>query len=145
MPNKLLKSPRRLLTAPKIQVRARKVRPGIIELVPDVVPIWIDGKMMNKPETIIYMALNELRIDNVPQFSILGGDILGGARMDFYLPRYEIDLEYNGPFHATSYGNARDALRNIGPASKGIRVEKIYETDLPRIKKRLLQIVGKII
>jgi len=98
---------------------------------------------MNKPETFITNALDELKIENIPQYSILGGDILGGGRADWLLPQYFIDLEYAGPFHSTNEGRYRDSLRNQGFLSLGYRVETLYERDLVRVKPRLLEIVGR--
>lgn len=98
---------------------------------------------MNKPETLITLTLNQMKIENVPQFAIGGGDIMGGGRADWILPQYFIDLEYNGPFHGTAEGKARDVLRNIGFQRLGYRIETIGLSDLPRLKQKLLEITGR--
>ena len=93
---------------------------------------------------MITIALNELHIRNLPQFSILGGGYLGGAVLDWLLPEYNVDLEYNGPFHETSGGSTRDQLRNIGGISRrGLRVEKLRESDLWNLKPRILYLIGR--
>ena len=120
-------------------VRSRKYRYALPEPLDDI----IATPGMNKPETFITQNLNELKIENIPQYSILGGDIMGGGRADWLLPQYFIDLEYSGPWHGTNEGRYRDALRNIGFQRLGYRVETLYERDLVRIKPRLLEIVGR--
>lgn len=139
---KILRRVKRL--GKRFDIRARRVRPhGTAGPLDNLAPMTLNGRLMNKPETLVTLTLNELRIKNIPQFSFLGGDYLGGGRMDWLLPEYKIDLEYDGPFHQTSGGRVRDELRNIGVYKMGLRVVKIYEHDLYRLKPRLLEIVGR--
>ena len=135
---RFLKSPRKLLTSPRITVRAGKFDYSNPNTLPDV-PL-VQG--MNQPESRIYYALNDLGINFVTQANILGGDILGGGRLDFLLLDYLIDLEYNGPFHGTSFGLGRDSLRNAGVQSLGYRVVTLGLADLPDLKNRILQEIG---
>lgn len=98
---------------------------------------------LNDPESRIYNALRELQLNFSVQRGVLGGDVLGGARMDFLLFDYRIDLEYNGPFHDVTAGRAKDALRNLGITRMGYKVETVFERDLPRLKPRILEIIGR--
>lgn len=127
----------------RINVRARKTRPYQTPGLPDILPLVVQGRQLNIPETRIFLALSELKVKFIPQYSILGGDIIGGARFDFYLPEYKIDLEYAGPFHTTNNGQARDSLRNIGPANRGIRIVTLKESDLPILKSVLIKLLGR--
>lgn len=97
---------------------------------------------MNGPESRIADALDDLRIDYQAQESIYGGSILGGARLDFLLTQYWIDLEYAGPHHSTTEGRARDVLRDLGVTKQGYRVVTLYERDLYRLKPRILEVIG---
>ena len=139
MPKRLIISPRKMFSAPRISVRARKLirlsRPDL----PDIKPL----PGLNIPESRIHQALVDLKINFQVQRNVLGGGILGGARADFLLPDYKIDLEYQGPFHGVAEGKARDILRNIGVTSQGYRVVPLYQRDLPRIKPRILELIGK--
>jgi len=139
MPKRLISSPRKMMSAPRINIRARK----LIRLSrPDLPPVTqVPG--LNLPESRIYQALTELKINFQVQRNVLGGGILGGARADFLLPDYKIDLEYQGPFHGVAEGKARDILRNIGLTSQGWRVVPLYERDLKRLVPRILEVIGK--
>mgnify|MGYP003147241188 CR=1 FL=1 len=139
MPRRLLSSPRKAISAPRIFIRARKL--GRITK-PDLPPIDIVPGL-NSPESRIYKALKELKINFDVQRNVFGGSILGGARADFLLPDYKINLEYQGPFHGIAEGRARDILRNIGLTSKGYRVVALFQQDLKRLKPRLLEVIGK--
>lgn len=133
------KPARKLLVGPRINIRARKVRPPGVQALADIVPV----PGLNIPESRIYYALRELRINFQMQVNAFGGSILGGGRADFLLPDYLIDLEYAGPFHGTTEGRARDVLRNISFEAQGYRIETLYERDLYRLKPRILEIVGR--
>ena len=139
MPRRLLTSPRKAISAPRIFIRSRKL--GRITK-PDLPPVAIVPGL-NGPESRIYKALTQLKINFDVQRNVLGGSILGGARADFILPDYRINLEYQGPFHGVTEGRARDVLRNIGMTSKGYRVVAIFQQDLKRLKPRLLELIGK--
>lgn len=135
----LVKPARKLLTTPRITIRARKIRP----VTPSQLPLVALVPGLNQPESRIYYALRELRLNFQMQVNAFGGSILGGGRADFLLPDYLIDLEYQGPFHGTAEGSARDVLRNISFEALGYRVETLYERDLFRLKPRLLEIIGR--
>jgi very-short-patch-repair endonuclease len=97
---------------------------------------------MNEPESIVYDALTKLKIKFESQKSSGGGATFGGAKLDFFLVDYNIDLEYNGPFHGTTEGKARDLLRTAALIGKGIRLVTIDQFDLPRIKSAILEKIG---
>ena len=139
MPRRLLSSPRKALSAPRIFIRAQKLGRITKPELPAVTII----RGLNGPESRIYKALTELKITFDVQRNVFGGSILGGARADFILPDYRINLEYQGPFHGVTEGRARDILRNIGMTSKGYRVVAIFQQDLKRLKPRLLELIGK--
>tara|TARA_R100001530_G_C4296731_1_gene149433 strand:+ start:236 stop:679 length:444 start_codon:yes stop_codon:yes gene_type:complete len=139
MPKRLISSPRKMMSAPRISIRARKLT-SLTR--PELPPIQnVPG--LNIPESRIYKALKELKIRFEIQRNVLGGGILGGAKADFLLPDYMIDLEYQGPFHGVAEGKARDVLRNLGVTSKGYRVVQLYERDLKRLVPRILELIGK--
>ncbi len=96
----------------------------------------------NVPESMITRALQALKIKFEAQTQRFGGSILGGAKLDFFLPDYMVDLEYNGPFHGTTEGKARDALRSLSLAKNGIRLVIIKEFDLPNLKRVILEKIG---
>ena len=135
---KYVTSTRKLLDPPKITLRARRFdvysRAGLE-------PVSIVAGL-NEPESRIYHALVELGVRFEVQAPFFGNNYLGGARADFLLHDYGIDLEYQGPFHGTAYGVARDVLRNMGLEASGYRVVPIYERDLADLKRRLLEIIG---
>lgn len=135
---------RKLSTFRAIPVRARRLRsPAQANPLEGIVPMVIGGRQLNRPETLVTLTLNEMKIENIPQFSFLGGDFLGGGRMDWYLPLYKIDLEFDGPHHSTTGGLARDAIRDVGVRNKGLRIVRLYYTDLFNLKARLAQIIGR--
>lgn len=127
--------------APRIFVRARKIGRRALPTYEIIAP----RPGMNIPETMVANALEALKISYEAQSSFGGGSITGGGRMDFKLPAYRIDLEYAGPFHGTGEGAARDLLRNQLLISQGWRVVTLYERDLPRLKPRILEVIGRAI
>ena len=96
----------------------------------------------NVPESMITRALQALKIKFEAQSQRFGGSILGGAKLDFFLPDYMVDLEYNGPFHGTTEGKAKDALRTLALAKDGIRLVVIKEFDLPDLKRVIMEKIG---
>ena len=96
----------------------------------------------NVPESMITRALQALKIKFEAQSQRFGGSILGGAKLDFFLPDYMVDLEYNGPFHGTTEGKAKDALRTLALAKDGIRLVTIKEFDLPDLKRVIMEKIG---
>lgn len=96
----------------------------------------------NVPESMITRALQSLKIKFDAQSQRFGGSILGGAKLDFFLPDYMVDLEYNGPFHGTTEGKAKDALRTLALAKDGIRLVTIKEFDLPDLKRVIMEKIG---
>ena len=97
---------------------------------------------MNEPETMIYSALTKLGINFESQKAFAGGATFGGAKMDFFLPDYSVDLEYNGPFHGTTEGKAKDLLRTASLVGQGIRVVILNQFDLPNLKRVILEKIG---
>ena len=96
----------------------------------------------NVPESMITRALQALKIKFEAQSQRFGGSILGGAKLDFFLPDYMVDIEYNGPFHGTTEGKAKDALRTLALAKDGIRLVTIKEFDLPDLKRVIMEKIG---
>jgi hypothetical protein len=132
------KPPLQIGFAPKMFVRTQKVK---LDSVADTPIIPLPG--MNKPETMIAYALNDLKIRYVAQRGFEGNVLLGGARADFDLPDYGIVILYQGPFHGTTEGAARDVIVNTTYERAGKRVLPVYERDLKRIKPRLLEMIGR--
>lgn len=137
--SRLKTSALRLVTAPRIHIRAHKIRSPRVD---DLPPVRLRPGM-NEPESRIAQALDELKINYTAQTELSGGNVLGGARADFLLTDYRIDLEFSGPYHSTAYGTGRDLLRNLGVARQGYRVVKLYDRDLPRLKPRILEVIGQ--
>lgn len=131
---------RSLVGGPRANVRRRGLRP---ERRPEPETITVDGHFLNVPETAIYRALVDLNIPFEPQVSIGGGRELGGGIADFYLPLHKVIIEYQGPFHNTTAGRARDFFREATRKSFGaLAIIPIYEGDLPNIRTRLLDLIG---
>jgi very-short-patch-repair endonuclease len=101
-----------------------------------------DGSILNIPESAIYRALEDLKITFDAQATLGGGRTLGGALCDFLLPMHNIIIEYQGPFHFTSEGQSRDFWRKLSREQYGYTVAYIYEKDLKRLHRRLIEIVG---
>lgn len=123
-----------LIVRSKLSVKKRPI-PKSKEPIPTFVG-------QNIPESLITSALQALKIKFEAQSQRFGGSILGGAKLDFYLPDYGVDLEYNGPFHGTTEGKAKDALRTIALARDGIRLVVIKEFDLPDLKRVIIEKIG---
>lgn len=138
MAKRFLKPPRELGFSSKIFPRSKKIRLTGIEDKP-IIPL----PGMNQPETRIARALDALKIRYVAQQNFLGGTILGGARADFTLIDYAIVFLYNGVFHGTTEGRARDAIVNQSYTTSGKRVIPLYERDLKNLKPRILELVGR--
>lgn len=134
MPRRFTTSPRNLLTFVRINVRRTGFK---ATKVPE--PL-IAG--LNEPETKVANALTDLKIKYEMQKNMYGGSSLGGAKLDFLLPDYSVDLEYNGPFHGTTAGLARDALRTAQLQRDGLRLVTITEFDLPNLKRVILDKIG---
>lgn len=134
MPKRFTSGPRYFLVAPKIGVKKRGLPKPKAEVK------LIEG--LNEPETLVYNALGELKIKFEAQLNKFGGATLGGAKLDFFLPDYSVDLEYNGPFHSTAAGKARDLLRQITLIRDGIRLVTLDSFDLPRLKPAILEKIG---
>lgn len=139
MPRRLLTSPRNLITRARITLRAGKL-PRLIT--PTLEPV-IARTGMNEWETRVANALDRLRIRYTPQASFLGGSVLGGGRMDFLLPEYQVDIEVNGPFHNTTNTAAHDALRNLGVSVSGLKVVRVGGSDFAQLERRILELIGR--
>lgn len=101
-------------------------------------PVMVDGKYLNIPESKIYRALEDLKVDFRAQVPIGGGRVLGGALCDFILYDYNINLEFQGPFHEAE----ADFWRKVAREQAGFMVEYLYDTDLINIHRRLKEIMG---
>ena len=134
MGKKFVSGPRYFLVAPKISVKKRGLPKAKVEIQK------IEG--LNEPETLVYKALTELKIVFETQVNKYGGATLGGAKLDFFLPDYNVDLEYNGPFHTTSAGKVRDLLRQITLIRDGIKLVTLDQFDLLRLKPAILEKIG---
>jgi very-short-patch-repair endonuclease len=100
------------------------------------------GQYLNIPESKVYRALEDLKINFSAQESFGGGRTLGGSLADFVLPDYQLVIEYQGPFHSTSEGSARDFWRRVAREQAGFMVAYLYEEDLINIHRRLKEILG---
>ncbi len=134
MAKRFVSGSRYFVTPPKISLKKRGLPKAKLEVK------LIEG--LNEPETLVYNALQELKINFRVQQSKYGGATLGGAKLDFFLPDYSVDLEYNGPFHSTAEGKARDLLRQVTLARDGIRLVTLDVLDLPRLKPAILSKIG---
>jgi very-short-patch-repair endonuclease len=133
-------SARRLAQAPRLSVRAKKLgplyrRPNAL---PDVTPLL----GMNGPETRIALALREMGIRFTTQQSFMGGSILGGSRADFVLPTYRIVMNFDGPFHTTGYGLARQTLVDATYRAQGYITRPLKQADLYDLKRSILRLIG---
>ena len=132
----------RKFTAPVLDLLVKSklsVKKKSIPVTKEVVLTFVG---QNVPESMITRALQALKIKFEAQSQRFGGSILGGAKLDFFLPDYMVDLEYNGPFHGTTEGKAKDALRTLALAKDGIRLVIIKEFDLPDLKRVIMEKIG---
>ena len=132
----------RKFTAPVLDLLVKSklsVRKKSVPVSKEVVLTFVG---QNVPESMITRALQALKIKFEAQSQRFGGSILGGAKLDFFLPDYMVDLEYNGPFHGTTEGKAKDALRTLALAKDGIRLVTIKEFDLPDLKRVIMEKIG---
>ena len=132
----------RKFTAPVLDLLVKSklsVKKNSIPVTKEVVLTFVG---QNVPESMITRALQALKIKFEAQSQRFGGSILGGAKLDFFLPDYMVDLEYNGPFHGTTEGKAKDALRTLALAKDGIRLVTIKEFDLPDLKRVIMEKIG---
>ena len=132
----------RKFTAPVLDLLVKSklsVKKKSIPVTKEVVLTFVG---QNVPESMITRALQALKIKFEAQSQRFGGSILGGAKLDFFLPDYMVDLEYNGPFHGTTEGKAKDALRTLALAKDGIRLVTIKEFDLPDLKRVIMEKIG---
>ena len=132
----------RKFTAPVLDLLVKSklsVRKKSVPVTKEVVLTFVG---QNVPESMITRALQALKIKFEAQSQRFGGSILGGAKLDFFLPDYMVDLEYNGPFHGTTEGKAKDALRTLALSKDGIRLVVIKEFDLPDLKRVIMEKIG---
>lgn len=137
---RLLQSFQRLGSKPKLSARARKVRVSYDPLYRPP-PLPVAG--LNGPESEVFAALVELKVNFSAQASYYGGDQLGGARADFVLYDVRKVILYDGPFHATTYGLARDLLTDITYRSNGFEPVHMHVEDLANLKPYLLSVIGR--
>jgi len=121
----------------KLSVRAQKLKPRKVPPFEDVLPV----AGLNKPASIIFRALNDLKIPFRAEVPFGGGSTLGGARVDFDLIGRNTVIEYNGPFHDTLEGQRRDFIRNLAVPLRRIIIIRVG--DLPNIKPTLLRKLGQ--
>lgn len=130
----------RALRGPRFDVTAR---PPVTVKPPYPRQVWVDGKLLSVPHSRIYRALEQFKIPFETESKAGGGHVLGGIMVDFWLPTYRIALEYQGPFHNTEVGRARDIIRFANRGRLGARqVVEIFERDLDHIYDFLRNIVG---
>ena len=132
----------RKFTAPVLDLLVKSKLSVKIKSVPVTKEVVLTFVGQNVPESMITRALQALKIKFEAQSQRFGGSILGGAKLDFFLPDYMVDLEYNGPFHGTTEGKAKDALRTLALAKDGIRLVVIKEFDLPDLKRVIMEKIG---
>ena len=138
MPLKLSKTGRRAIQGPRIEVRRRGFRRPAAQ----VLPIVVNGDRLTIPETMIYLALTKLGIPFTTQKKVGGTRRLGSALLDFWLPFHKIVIEYQGPFHATTIGGAKDFRRQVVRRQFGAaQIVYLYERDLDELYTRLLQVI----
>lgn len=137
---RLLQSFQRLGSKPKLSARARKVRVSYDPLYRPP-PLPVAG--LNGPESEVFAALVELKVNFRAQASYFGGDILGGARADFVLFDVRKVLLVDGPFHLTTYGLARDILTDVTYRSNGFEPIHMTLDKLANLKPYLLSVMGR--
>lgn len=102
-----------------------------------------NGDTLNVPESAIYRALVDLDVPFQAQKLVGKPGTLGSSDIDFYLPTYRIAIEFQGRFHNTTEGQARDFWRKLNREALGLRVVYAYERDLdPSPHAWLKQVIG---
>jgi len=129
---------RRLLSGKQPGLSRRGVL-GVYKPPPEIVTVLVGGrwKTLNIPESAIYRALEDLRVNFRTQVAVAGGR--SWALCDFILDDYRINLEFQGPFH----NPADDFWRRVAREQAGFMVEYLYDRDLIRIHRRLQEIMGR--
>jgi len=105
----------------------------------------VNGHALNIPESKIYFALTDMNIRFTAQEVRGGARKLGSADADFYLPAYNTILEFQGVFHNTDSGRARDIIREANRRRLfGVnRILYLYDRDMVRIHARLRELLGR--
>lgn len=109
---------------------------------PQFTAIYVQGKKLNADEAQVYYALVRRGVNFQTQVPLAGGNVLGGLSVDFLLPDYHMDLEYDGPFHDTTIGQARNFWRQATAARLGLTRVALHDFDLPHIDRRLGEILA---
>jgi len=101
-----------------------------------------EGYLLNIPESQIYRALEKLKVNFSSQVKLKGGSRAGGSLLDFVLWDKRIVLEFQGFFHTTAEGKAKDFWRKVRREQAGFMVVYLYNNDLKNLHRRLTQIMG---
>lgn len=136
------RSAQEFLRGPKIAIRKRGkgALPGTQDRGPYVTE---EGDVLNIPASRIAWTLTDLHIAFEPEAKLGPARALGGGLVDFLIEDRKIALEYQGPFHETDEGGARDYFRRITREQAGYITVYIYEHDLyPNLHARLLELLG---
>ena len=128
-----------ILSRKKVSLSKRGL-PGVYKPPPQNVRALLNGRWqtLNIPESIIYRALEDMKVNFRPQVPLSGGWTKGGALCDFILDDYRINLEFQGPFHRAE----ADFWRKVAREKNRFMVVYLYDRDLINIHKRLKEIMG---
>ena len=114
---------------PRFDLQARKIRPpSEPELAPGLV---IHGRVLNKDESEIVRALSKLQWPFDVQVPLGGANELGASSLDILLTGFipNVNIEFDGPFHASAVGQAKDYIRNVNRLSAGLLVVRLNAQD----------------
>jgi len=122
---------REVLKGPRLDVRSRTLETWRGPRHPIVIEqVVVDGILLNVPESLIYQALERLRLEFTAQPSLGLGNALGGARPDFILHEYNMVLGFHGPWHFTFEGKVRDFWREVMYQAFGLTSVFLVDEDL---------------
>lgn len=148
MPASKISKPGKDFLKPRFDLQSRKIRPpSETELAPGLV---IHGRVLNKDESEIVRALNVLQWPYEVQVPIGGSNELGASSLDILLTGFipNINVEFDGPFHDSAVGSAKDFLRNVNRAASGLIVVRLDAQDtrngLGHLIDALIEAVGTV-
>lgn len=106
-----------------------------------------DGEVLNHWESMTHRALTQMGIAFEAQKGIgAGAHALGGGKLDFFLPAYNIDLDPRGAFHFMDRGQAQDFWRDVEREMAGIhRIfldAQDFDGGIGRLMTRIRELLG---
>lgn len=108
---------------------------------PEVPPFELLG--MSSYELKVFYFLKKRAISFTPQVNFAGGvSVLGGMRVDFLLPDYNLIIRVQGPWHTFAHAKARDELQRTYLLGRGLEILDLWEDDIENLDSVLAAKLG---